>query len=93
MGSDCRSTPSGWTVAFRLAATVDGVVALTRGQMGYLLEAIDWRNPQHTWRPQAPDRQENRIAERRKRRQMLSFMIRSEPWMLIPPPCQTTSKR
>jgi transposase len=34
-------------------ATVDGVVALTAGQMTYLLEAIDWRNPQHTWRPQS----------------------------------------
>jgi transposase len=34
-------------------ATVDGVVALTAGQMSYLLEAIDWRNPQHTWRPQS----------------------------------------
>jgi transposase len=33
--------------------TVGGVVALTAGQMSYLLEAIDWRNPQHTWRPQA----------------------------------------
>ena len=33
-------------------ATVDGVVALTAAQMSYLLEAIDWRNPQHTWRPQ-----------------------------------------
>jgi transposase len=33
--------------------TVDGVVALTAGQMSYLLEAIDWRNPQHTWRPQS----------------------------------------
>jgi transposase len=32
-------------------ATVDGVVALTAAQMSYLLEAIDWRNPQHTWRP------------------------------------------
>jgi transposase len=31
--------------------TVDGVVALTAGQMSYLLEAIDWRNPQQTWRP------------------------------------------
>lgn len=31
--------------------TVDGVVALTAAQMSYLLEAIDWRNPQHTWRP------------------------------------------
>jgi transposase len=34
-------------------STVDGVVALTAGQMGYLLEAIDWRNPQYSWRPQA----------------------------------------
>ena len=34
-------------------STVDGVVALTAGQMGYLLEAIDWRNPQHSWRPQS----------------------------------------
>ena len=34
-------------------ATVDGVVALTAAQMGYMLEAIDWRNPQHTWRPQS----------------------------------------
>jgi transposase len=33
--------------------TVDGVVSLTAGQMSYLLEAIDWRNPQHTWRPQS----------------------------------------
>ena len=33
--------------------TVDGVVSLTAAQMGYLLEAIDWRNPQHTWRPQS----------------------------------------
>jgi transposase len=32
--------------------TVDGVVALTAGQMSYLLEAIDWRNPQQTWRPE-----------------------------------------
>jgi len=34
-------------------ATVDGVVALTAGQMSYLLEGIDWRNPQHKWRPKA----------------------------------------
>ena len=33
--------------------TVGGVVSLTAGQMSYLLEAIDWRNPQHTWRPQS----------------------------------------
>jgi transposase len=34
-------------------ATVDGAVALSAAQMSYLLEAIDWRNPQHTWRPQS----------------------------------------
>lgn len=33
--------------------TVDGVVSLTQGQVSYLLEGIDWRNPQPTWRPQA----------------------------------------
>ena len=30
-----------------------GAVALTSAQLGYLLEGIDWRNPQHTWRPKA----------------------------------------
>ena len=34
-------------------ATADGVVALSAAQMSYLLEAIDWRNLQHTWRPQS----------------------------------------
>lgn len=33
--------------------TTDGAVALTAAQMGYLLEGIDWRHPQQTWRPQA----------------------------------------
>jgi transposase len=33
--------------------TVDGAVSLTMGQVSYLLEGIDWRNPQQTWRPQA----------------------------------------
>lgn len=32
-------------------ATAAGAVALTAGQLGYMLEGIDWRNPQHTWRP------------------------------------------
>src|SRR5207253_11510881 len=27
-----------------------GVVSLTAAQLGYMLEGIDWRNPQHTWR-------------------------------------------
>ena len=33
-------------------STTDGVVTITPGQLGYLLEGIDWRHPQHTWRPQ-----------------------------------------
>jgi transposase len=32
---------------------VGGVVSLSPAQMGYLLEGIDWRNPQHSWRPQS----------------------------------------
>ena len=28
-----------------------GVVSISPSQMGYMLEGIDWRNPQHTWRP------------------------------------------
>ena len=30
-----------------------GVVTITPAQLGYLLEGIDWRMPQQTWRPQA----------------------------------------
>ena len=35
-----------------LCAT-DGVVAISASQMACMLEGIDWRNPQHTWRPSA----------------------------------------
>ena len=28
-------------------------MTITPAQLGYLLEGIDWRLPQHTWRPQA----------------------------------------
>lgn len=31
----------------------DGAVAISAAQLGYMLEGIDWRNPRHTWRPQA----------------------------------------
>ncbi|HVG83045.1 MAG TPA: IS66 family insertion sequence element accessory protein TnpB [Vicinamibacterales bacterium] len=30
----------------------DGVVTISAGQLGYLLEGIDWRMPQRTWRPE-----------------------------------------
>ena len=31
----------------------DGVVSISAAQLGYLLEGIDWRHPQRTWRPAA----------------------------------------
>ena len=31
----------------------EGVVAITPAQLGYLLEGIDWRHPQRSWRPAA----------------------------------------
>ena len=31
----------------------DGTVAITAAQLAYMLEGIDWRNPVHTWRPEA----------------------------------------
>ena len=30
----------------------EGVVTISAGQLGYLLEGIDWRMPQRTWRPE-----------------------------------------
>ena len=30
----------------------DGVVTISTGQLGYLLEGIDWRHPQRSWRPE-----------------------------------------
>jgi transposase len=34
-------------------ATAGAPVALSAAQLGYMLEGIDWRNPQATWRPTA----------------------------------------
>jgi transposase len=31
----------------------DGPVSISAAQMAYMLEGIDWRNPQLTWRPQS----------------------------------------
>ena len=28
-------------------------MAISASQLGYMLEGIDWRNPQRTWWPQA----------------------------------------
>jgi len=32
---------------------LDGAMVITPAQLSYMLEGIDWRNPIHTWRPQA----------------------------------------
>ena len=34
-------------------AAAEGAISLSPAQMAYLLEGIDWRNPQQSWRPQA----------------------------------------
>ena len=31
----------------------DGAMVITPAQLSYMLEGIDWRNPIHTFRPQA----------------------------------------
>jgi transposase len=30
-----------------------GVISISTSQLAYMLDGIDWRNPQHTWRPTA----------------------------------------
>ena len=32
---------------------VDGVVGISPAQLAYMLDGIDWRNPQLTWRPKS----------------------------------------
>jgi transposase len=34
-------------------AASSGAVSISAAQMAYMLEGIDWRNPQQTWRPQS----------------------------------------
>nr|GAJ37690.1 hypothetical 12.8 kDa protein y4hO [Bradyrhizobium sp. DOA9] len=31
----------------------DGAVSISAAQMAFMLEGIDWRNPQLSWRPQS----------------------------------------
>jgi transposase len=38
---------------FLWPSTADGTVTISTAQLGYLLEGIDWRIPQKTWRPTA----------------------------------------
>ncbi len=34
-------------------SAADGCVSISASQLGYMLDGIDWRNPQHSWRPAA----------------------------------------
>jgi transposase len=34
-------------------AATSGVISISASQLAYMLDGIDWRNPQHTWRPTA----------------------------------------
>ena len=38
---------------FLWPSAADGTVSITPAQLAYLLEGIDWRMPQRTWRPTA----------------------------------------
>lgn len=38
---------------FMWPAVDGGPVSITPGQLGYMLEGIDWRNPRHAWRPKS----------------------------------------
>jgi transposase len=40
---------------FLWPSTADGTLTISTAQLGYLLEGIDWRMPQKTWRPTAAD--------------------------------------
>jgi transposase len=37
----------------RASGTTGGTVTISPAQLGYMLEGIDWRAPQQTWRPGA----------------------------------------
>ena len=41
---------------FLWPSTADGTVTISWAQLGYLLEGIDWRMPQKSWRPTAVGR-------------------------------------
>jgi transposase len=36
---------------FLWPSPADGMVTISSAQLGYLLEGVDWRMPQKTWRP------------------------------------------
>ena len=68
-------------------------VAITPAQMGYLLEAIDWRNPQQTWRPTNAGQTKNLPASAFWGPQSGRFMIPLRSWMQLWTPFPTMWRR
>jgi transposase len=82
---------------FVCPVTVGGVVGLTAAQaeMSYLLEAIDWRNPQHTGGHRARDNVKKCLEVRRKDASNRLFCDSIGPWVTaikrLKPCSRTTS--
>ncbi len=53
----CLFTKKLETGRFIWPSAADGTVVITPAQLSYLLEGIDWRMPQKTWRPTSADKQ------------------------------------
>jgi transposase len=48
---------------FTWPTPADGAVSISRAQLGYMLEGIDWRAPQHTYRPAIADSRSRKSAK------------------------------
>ena len=44
-------------------SATSGVVSISTSQLAYMLDGIDWRNPQHTWRPTCDPRPPAELVE------------------------------
>ena len=72
----------------------DGVVSLTSAQLACLLDGIDWRNPQYSWRPASAGKgadfpRRSRIFALRREPDADSFRSWKPPFRT----CRTISKR
>ena len=92
---DVAATPSGWSAAAssgrrRRAASVP----ISAAQLGYLLEGIDWRCPQHTWRPRRRDEAATRFDSAMHRGSLTSDALCGllGAMTLGPMPCRTMSR-
>ena len=87
MGLASRSMPSAWSVAGSCGRRLLMASWITPAQLGYVLEGIDWRHPQRTWRPPSwvgCDRLTHRLKQGDG--SSPKFMIWFRPWMPVPIP-------